>query len=310
MWNLAEIENAITTTSSPLAESSYLIPLWDPDRNIGVGHTADGKQILILPADSKLMGFEKKFAEFSPWTSAYWLEQELSLEKIAVLTCKFDMEESRSRQAVAGVFFGLLEVNELFGSAGESIWALSKLFDDGTFSVDPKGLVGLIGELLVILTAEDKSSMVKTWHSDPSNKFDFSWEKMRVEVKSTMGTSREHNFSSFQIPGPEGTVVRVASVLIEVAEVGSNLGDLINEVTRDLEPELASKVLRQCLASLSVFPYSITRPVFDLQTSMKSIRYFDSSAIPAPVSVPGVLEMKWKATLEQIKAIDRADPSV
>lgn len=310
MWNLAEIENAITASKSLSTDSGYVIPLWDPEKNIGVGHTSDGYQVLILPADSKLMGFEKKFAEFSPWTSAYWVEQELSLERIAVLTCKFDMEETRSRQAVAGVFFGLLEVNALFGTAGESIWALSKLFDDGTFDVDPKGLTGLIGELLVILTAQDRSSMVKTWHSDPSNKFDFSWENNRVEVKSTMSTSREHNFSSYQIPGPEGTLVRVASVLIEEAEVGSNLGDLINEVVRDLEPELASKVLRQSLSSISIFPYSITRPVFDLQTSMMSIRYFDSADVPAPLIVPGVLDMKWKATLTQIPFIDRVDPLV
>ena len=100
MWNLADIEKAISSTKSPLADSGYLIPLWDPERNIGVGHTSDGKQILILPADSRIMGFEKKFAEFSPWTSAYWLEQEISLEKIAVLTCKFDMEESRLRQEI------------------------------------------------------------------------------------------------------------------------------------------------------------------------------------------------------------------
>lgn len=297
MWQLNEIVEAISVEADEI-ENGLSLELWNPDLKIGVGHNAQGEQILVLPGQPDLQGFEKKYATFSPWVNAYWLQESQEIEKVAILKSKFNVTEATQMRAVAGVFSGLLEINAQYGSAGAAIHSLKKLFEEGLVELEPRNVTGLIGELCVIGAASDKDSAVACWHSNKDAVYDFSWDTFRLEVKSTRGTSRIHNFSSHQLPAPAGVSLQIASVLVATTEIGQTLGDLVNLVIQDLEEELATKVLNQCFAQLGMSPYAVVEPVFDIVASTANIEFFDQLDIPTPEPSDGVNSMKWEATLE------------
>jgi hypothetical protein len=212
-------------------------------------------------------------------------------------------------RAVAGIFRGLLEINERYGTAGLAIWSLKKLFEEGLLEATTQGVTGLMGELLVLLNAPDREAAIKAWHSKTDAAFDFSWENFRLEVKTTKGPVREHNFSSNQIPGPNGIQLQVASVKLITTEIGQTLGDLVNIVTAGLPEELTTKVLDQCNKTLGVPPFAVTEPIIDVTSSLANIAYFAGSTVPMPPLTTDVLSMKWEATLENTKPVSAVHPT-
>lgn len=297
MWKLSEIVEAISVEIDEV-ENGLSLELWNPELKVGVGHNSLGEQILVLPGQENLQGFEKKYATFSPWVNAYWLQEGQTIEKVAILKCKFNVTEATQMRAVAGIFSGLLEINAQYGSAGPAIHSLKKLFEEGLVELQPSGVTGLIGELCVIAASPDISLAISTWHTNKDSVYDFSWDNFRTEVKSTRGTSRVHFFSSHQLPAPAGVDLQIASVLVATTEIGQTLGDLVNLVIKDQEEDTATKVVNQCFAQLGMSPYAVVEPIFDIVASLANIEYFDQQAIPTPTVTPGVLSMKWEASLE------------
>lgn len=302
MWTLEQITNALIPNLDSSQDVGFDVPLWDNDRRIGVGSTFEGHQVLIIPAQDHLTSFEKKYAKFSPWATAYWVEQNENLGKVAILTCNFDSTDVGGLRALAGIFRGLLEIEKDYGTAGNAILSLKKLFEEGLLEPDAKGVTGLIGELLVILGAPSKETMVEVWHTDPGDSYDFSWESNRLEVKSTRSQMREHKFSSFQIPGPKGIDLQIASVKVVTAEIGLMLGDLVSKVTAGLRQELVDKVLDQCSRALNVPVFAVTEPLVDLVSSLANIEFFAAEGVPSPISNSQILEMRWKASLEGVNS--------
>jgi hypothetical protein len=310
IWQLEEISNAISGVDPDGSDLiGYKLALWDPEKRIGVGHNSFGEQVLILPGQSDLLSFEKKYADFSPWAKAIWAEEEKSIGRVAILRCKFDSGDQIHMRAVAGIFRGLLEINERYGTAGLAIWSLKKLFEEGLLEATTQGVTGLMGELLVLLNAPDREAAIKAWHSKTDAAYDFSWENFRLEVKTTKGPVREHNFSSNQIPGPNGIQLQVASVKLITTEIGQTLGELVNIVTAGLPEELTTKVLDQCNKTLGVPPFAVTEPIIDVTSSLANIAYFAGSTVPMPPLTTDVLSMKWEATLENTNPVSAVHPT-
>lgn len=300
MWTVEQITQALLPSPESDLKRGFSVPLWDNENKIGVGSTLEGEQILILPGQAGLMSFEKRYANFSPWVNAYWVEENADLDKIAILSCKFDHTDLGAIRALAGIFSGLLEINKQYGTAGNAIWSLKRLFEEGILEPDLAGVTGLIGELLVILASPAKAKMIEVWHTNADDIYDFSWANKRLEVKSTKTPFRHHNFSSFQIPGAAGIELQVASVKVITSEEGKTLGDIVNEVTSDLSDALANKVLDQCNRALNVPPFAVTEPVVDLVTSLANIQFYNAEDVPRPEPQEGIIEMHWKASLDEL----------
>jgi hypothetical protein len=213
-------------------------------------------------------------------------------------------------RAVAGIFRGLLEINEQYGTAGLAIWSLKKLFEEGLLEATTQGVTGLMGELLVLLKAPNREVAVKAWHSKTDSAFDFSWENFRLEVKTTKGSLREHNFSSNQVPGPLGIHLQIASVKLVTTEIGQTLGDLVNLVSAELSEEAVTKIMDQCNKTLGIPPFAVTEPVIDITSSLENIEFYSGTEIPRPTAEEDVLSMKWEATLENSASEQPIYPSV
>lgn len=105
-------------------------------------------------------------------------------------------------------------------------------------------VLGLWGELLAILMAVDAEAMVESWHVEIDDRFDFAAPADRLEVKTTDGGRRVHEFNNDQLRPVDGATTRVVSILTTATSAGTSVGDLVNEVQQRLagRVDLAMKV--------------------------------------------------------------------
>jgi hypothetical protein len=159
----------------------------------------------------------------------------------------------------------------------------------------PRGSVqGLWAEVLLIARSRDPRVLARAWHAGPDDRFDFSHDRERVEVKSTTGYDRRHHFALEQLR-PEGDVsVVVASMFVERAGGGTSIRDLIDELQAALGPGDLSLRLEQVVAETlgSAFRAGVEES-FDLEHARQTLMFYDAQhvptvAIPLPRDVSGV----------------------
>jgi hypothetical protein len=149
-----------------------------------------------------------------------------------------------------------------------------------------KTVTGLWAELLVIARARDPSALLANWHSAAEERFDFVSGSSRVEVKSASGGLRIHHFSLEQVRPAAGTEVMIASVLIERAEGGSSVADMVDVIrSRIIDPNLLIRLDSVVVQTIGQDWRSMQQVRFDLQLANDSLRFLDAASIPA-VSLP------------------------
>ena len=77
-----------------------------------------------------------------------------------------------------------------------------------------KSIQGLWSELFLIEQSANPEKIISAWHSIPEEKFDFSFDKLRIEVKSSVTESRTHHFSLAQLNPVDNTEIIIASILL------------------------------------------------------------------------------------------------
>lgn len=115
-------------------------------------------------------------------------------------------------------------------------------------------LAGLWAELFVISKCNDPVKAVHSWHSDPNERFDFSWRGSRLEVKSTVKEERQHEFALEQLRRPTDGYAFVASVLLQPLTGGMSVIDLATSIASALvnQPELRQKVWENVVSAMGV----------------------------------------------------------
>lgn len=144
-------------------------------------------------------------------------------------------------------------------------------------------LLGLWGELWLIRSAEESDRMIEAWHQENSDRFDFSFVKGRVEVKTTENPGRTHHFSLAQLE-EQDKPTWVASIAAVPDPSGWSVLDLLEEVLSKAHPDNRSKLTRNCLGLLSGDVESAQDFSFSA-SGLKPIGIIDSTAVPR-VSVP------------------------
>lgn len=299
MWSIEEITRRFQNLDfANIAPNSLALKLFDEKSRIGIGVGGDATAVLVIPGQATVPNFKTKFAKFDAWTSGHWLEQDSDLTDIAILRCKIDFAVGDQVLALGALFKGLVDLEERFQNAGEAILSMKQLFENGfTNNLDGAKLKGLIGEMLILLSSENPGDLVEYWHSDIDSIFDYSSNSERLEIKTTAGANRVHNFSGNQVPGPDGASVTIGSVLLSEVEVGSNLGTVFELLSTKLNQLQVTKVLANVVKTLGIHPLHPTGFDFDLATALGSIAYFKASEIPRPSCPEGVLSVKWEADL-------------
>ena len=263
---------------------------------------SEGRMTLVMracPLSANLNGGRFRFSAETILT----VRERGLLERVSVLAVDKELDGSYDLDAIAAVFLGLLEVStDPSVRLSDVIEHLSELFELGRFRPLSKlEQIGLVGELLVIMRANDVEYAVRCWRSGDRDRYDFSSPGERVEVKTTTGTTRIHNFSSSQIPGPADCNVLIASVLLSIVEVGQTIEELIELISSRLPSRVTRAELQakaQVVIGQRINDEGDIR--FDLQSSLASIHFVSSSIVPRPLQVPGVIRMSWEALVEDL----------
>jgi hypothetical protein len=165
-----------------------------------------------------------------------------------------------------------------------------------------KAIAGLWAELLVIARAHNPAVLLSCWHAVPQERFDFVCGAERMEVKAASGGQRIHHFSLEQLRPPPSTHVMIASVLVERAEGGSSVADLVDDIrSRISDPNMLIR-LDSVVAQVVGHDWRSMQQVhFDLQVAIESFRFFDAASIPAvPIPLPPeVTEVHFRVDLTQ-----------
>jgi hypothetical protein len=164
---------------------------------------------------------------------------------------------------------------------------------------------GLWAELFCISASGDIPVAVDRWHADNTEAFDFSWSQGRLEVKSTVGAFRIHDFSLDQLRPPSNGSGYVASLVLKAANCGDGVLDLARQIEAKLEgqPDLQAKLWALLVQSLGAdFSESLDRR-FDTDLAGRQLVLFRMQDIPslAPVDDTRISAVRFRADLSAVQ---------
>lgn len=165
---------------------------------------------------------------------------------------------------------------------------------------------GLWAELFCIAGSGDVPVAVHRWHTDSSEAFDFSWGQGRLEVKSTVGAFRIHDFSLDQLRSPSGGAGYVASLLLKSANDGEGVMGLAKRVEGHLEGQLAlqAKLWTMVVQSLGEdFSDTLDRR-FDVDLATRQLLVFRMEDVPSlpPVTDTRITSVKFRVDLSSVQS--------
>ena len=88
---------------------------------------------------------------------------------------------------------------------------------------------GLWAELIVIERSSNPEYLIKAWHEDPEDRYDFNDSIDKIEVKSTSGDIRAHVFSLEQLWPNDSADLIIASVFAKTTGIGKTVFDLLHK---------------------------------------------------------------------------------
>jgi hypothetical protein len=145
-----------------------------------------------------------------------------------------------------------------------------------------KSIQGLWGELFLVEQSCSPENLIAGWHSIPEEKFDFSFGRLRLEVKSFATETRAHHFSVGQLNTINDIEIVIASILVRVNAGGNSLIDLLRRISNRLNdfPKQKEKLHLLVYSTLGVDIDKVNQIKFDYELAKESIRYYNSADIP------------------------------
>lgn len=221
--------------------------------------------------------------------------------RVAVLRCRF--EQSGVQLAFENVAAALCSRLDDEGALDLSVQipSLERLF--AAFREDAlTAIIGLWAELALIAHATDVVAVARAWHGDPRDVFDFRHDEAAVEVKASRDAAREHWISLDQWRAGKHARCELASMVVVPLDDGTSVADLIERVEAALaaEPALQSKVLEVSARTLGRDFGRASMERYDLESALKSLRFVPLGDVPHATFDPGVLDARWRASLEHV----------
>ena len=300
--NTRQISEILTETRNRLAsipEGSIKLVEFDFSNEIGVGISSNGEAVLVLPGQSNVTSFTTRYAAFDPWVELNEIDDNRLLVDKAILKCKVDPENLKTIEAISAIFVGVIDLQNRFGECGAAIWQMKAVFDSGFIvNISENSIVGLIGEVLVLLDSGNIENAFSYWRNENFAKYDFSGSDFRLDAKTTLSENRTHHFSSSQIPGLNPEITFIASILVNKVERGTSFSELVSILLDKLSITNQGIAIQRIIETLGIHHSYVSDFEFDYEASFASIRYITSGDIPYPIQTSGVLSMSWKANIE------------
>ena len=230
-------------------------------------------------------------------------------ENLTAITCT--ASDRLIQEYFAEVCETILQIIGISPSLHEVVEAVRRLVDlfQKLSSPSRRPVIGLFGELFVIHSAKSPQLAVQAWRSRADDRYDFSINDVRLEVKSASNRERAHEFSLEQCTPPPNTIGVLVSLFVEASGGGVSLLDLVNIIKEQLggDPELLLKLqetLAEGLGENAAFALSLR---FDANLAKSSLQLYELDSIPAvrgnlPTEVSRV---RFKSDLSNLPNSDR-----
>lgn len=141
---------------------------------------------------------------------------------------------------------------------------------------------GLWAELLVIERSSNPEYLIKAWHEEPEDKYDFNDSYDKLEVKSTSGSNRSHIFSLEQLSPNNSANLLIASVFVNSTGIGKSIFDLADMISQKLsDTECSLKLMEVILKTIGPNVEESSNMYFDYSNAVDSLQYYDSKVIPS-----------------------------
>lgn len=158
---------------------------------------------------------------------------------------------------------------------------------------------GLWGELFFMRQFRGFKFWSPFWHSETHRTFDFSARDKRLEVKTTVGAQRVHQFSHRQIYALSDEEISIVSLLLREEDAGLSLRQLINEGREQFRRTSHYLKLEQAVRHAGMEDETMVGPAYDEAHAKSSLAWFRATdaphfRLPEP---PGVSETRYKVDL-------------
>jgi hypothetical protein len=234
-----------------------------------------------------------------------------SVETLAVLRCTTD--DPMLREYFLRSLSGTVAALPAIPTEEDIAAAVAKLVElFRALEAPPRtSLQGLWCELLLIGRASNIRQAAVAWHADPNALHDFVAGRQRVEVKSTIGPHRVHQFRLEQLIPQHGTDVVIASFLLEESGRGISIAELWDEVSghHELSVSLRNRLSQILALGLGRDWRKARRVAFDPAAALNGLHLYDATVIPkADPHLPAeVSEVRFKSELTDTPPLSRAD---
>lgn len=206
-------------------------------------------------------------------------EGEITTQVVHILTCK----ETDDEKIMA--FIRLTKAFAQTDRDNDQLY-LSKLFSsisalfDRRRQVSEIELQGLFAELYVILHFYNiNCDISKYWQTKNMMRFDFTInDSKRLEIKSTIKSSRTHHFRHDQLLD-ELYDIRIVSVMLQKSDYGESLGDLIEKI-RDIYADNYTLLIYIESIISHVDKDELYRTKYDSAYLKENLKYYDAKEIP------------------------------
>jgi hypothetical protein len=167
-------------------------------------------------------------------------------------------------------------------------------------------ILGLWGELFTICQSSNPEEAARSWHATPQDRFDFSSNNWRIEVKTTRGP-RQHTFSYEQLIEGFPVCILIASIIATEDEKGVDVLQLTDRALSMItNKDIQGHVLKIVMRTLGPNIQEDVLKKYDYDSAQLAMRFFDSKDVPQPAPPPpGVFQLRFKSDLQLVENLDR-----
>ena len=313
--NLAKLLARVDVpTSAPKEEIQYHVTPVAHFRHHYFGRTNSGSPCLLLYAKDSVPKAPIRLTAieviFSIPCNITISDGRKRTENLTAITCT--ASDRLIQEYFAEVCETILQIVGVSPSLHEVVEAVRRLVDlfQKLSSPSRRSVIGLFGELFVIHSAKSPQLAVQAWRSRTDDRYDFSINDVRLEVKSTSTHERSHEFSLEQCTPPPNTIGVLVSLFVEASGGGVSLLDLVNNIKEQLggDPELLlklQKTLAEGLGENAAFALSLR---FDANLAKSSLRLYELDSVPAiRGNLPAeVSKVRFRSDLTNISISDKS----
>jgi hypothetical protein len=299
--NLKEV--LLDLAKEPIIESSDFVCRPIPNSTMLLGRDGTNNLILLAEKSEPPVDLHAGNFHYSSVISVRWSDKTTHEDHMSLLrTSSCGPQEEEAFLRIVESILLTSQANRENEVCRELVQAWFSLLITKS-EVSRKSIIGLFGELLLILNSLDSELAISRWQWRNAELLDFAWMDLAIEVKTTATGMRNHQTTLFQNRAARSKSTVLVSLLVNDSFEGDSIFDIQLKIQSRLPKdslmrlELAAAIVRRVGFSNLVFESR-----FDLDSANRSLYLIRWKDLPDPIFPLAVLEADWTFSVPVEKA--------